>query len=61
MEFFTEHVGPDWAVSEAVKKSFDECVLIDRVFRDTTRKVVLVLCITVHTTLTLLEPKECRS
>ena len=55
MEFFTEHAGPDWAVSETVKESVDECVLIDREFRTATCKVAMVLRISVHIKLPLLE------
>ena len=61
MEFFTEHVVPDWAVSETVKESVDECVLTDRVFCNTTCKVAKVLRISVHITLALLEPEERRA
>ena len=60
MEFFTEHVGPDWAVSDTLKESVDECVLIDRVFYNTACKVAKVLCVTVHITITLLDTQECR-
>ena len=61
MEYLTEHVGLDWTVHKTVCESVDECILIDRLFRDTARKVEKVSCKFMHVTLTLLERKECRA
>ena len=61
MEFLTEHIGLDWTVHKTVCEDVNECILIDRVFRDTARKVAKVLCKSMHITLTLLDPEERRA
>ena len=61
MEFLSEHLGLDRSFRKTLKEDVDECVLIDWVFYDTACKVTHLLCMSVHITLTLLEPKECRA
>uniref|UniRef100_A0AAV1UY06 Uncharacterized protein n=1 Tax=Peronospora matthiolae TaxID=2874970 RepID=A0AAV1UY06_9STRA len=61
MEALSEHVGLHRSIYKAVDEHVEERVLINRVFRDATRKVAEVLRIIMHITLTLLEPQECRA
>uniref|UniRef100_A0AAV1VBI4 Uncharacterized protein n=1 Tax=Peronospora matthiolae TaxID=2874970 RepID=A0AAV1VBI4_9STRA len=60
MEVLSELVGLDQSIYKTVDEQVDESVIINRVFRGATHKVAQVLFVSVHVTLTLFEPQECK-